>query len=179
MSQPHAPLPAKLVVGMFMRDQSLFTAVADDLVHQFGALDLVSRWIPFDFTHYYESEMGTPLSRRMMAFKQLVRQDELAEIKLRTNRIENKYRVGPKRRINIDPGYLLMERFVLATGKNYSHRIYVGKGIFADLTLIYTKGAFRELPWTYPDYREDTLLGFLADVRSKYSLDLKQEATDA
>ena len=75
--------------------------------------------------------------------------------------------------VNIDPGYLLHERFVLATGKNYSHRIYIGKGIYADLTLMYTKGKFEPLPWTYPDYASENIIDFLEKVRKKYGVDIK------
>ena len=78
----------------------------------------------------------------------------------------------PTTRVNIDPGYLLFERFVLATGKNYSHRIYIGEGIYADLTLIYQQGAYRPLPWTYPDYSEKAMGQFLMLVRKKYRLDI-------
>ena len=74
--------------------------------------------------------------------------------------------------MNLDPGYLLYERFVLATGKNFSHRIYIGRGIYADLTLVYQKGAYRSLPWTYPDYAADTMRAFLTTVREHYAADL-------
>jgi hypothetical protein len=78
-----------------------------------------------------------------------------------------------KRSVNIDPGYMLQERFVLATGKNFAHRIYIGKKIYADLTLIYKKGDFEKLPWTYPDYSDKNMLSFLRQVRKKYVADLK------
>jgi hypothetical protein len=76
--------------------------------------------------------------------------------------------------VNIDPGYLLLERFVLATGKNYAHRIYIGQNIYADLTLTYAKGGFQTLPWTYPDYASPEIRDFLLQVRYKYSMDLKE-----
>jgi hypothetical protein len=82
---------------------------------------------------------------------------------------------GGRRTANIDPGYLLLERLVLATGKNYSHRIYIGRGIYADLTLIYRDGAYRALPWTYPDYAGEPLRRFLTAVRRKYAFDIRGE----
>jgi hypothetical protein len=91
---------------------------------------------------------------------------------LNTNRLETRYASSDRRRINIDPGYLLHERFVLASGKNFSHRIYIGHRIYADLTLIYQRGAFEKLPWTYPDYADRPILSFLEQVRNKYSIDL-------
>ena len=87
-------------------------------------------------------------------FQDLVEQIALAEIKRHTNSIEQTYALEGKRQLNLDPGYLLYERFVLASGKNFTHRVYIGNMIYADLTLIYQKGAFQTLPWTYPDYAE-------------------------
>ena len=78
-----------------------------------------------------------------------------------------------RRRVNIDPGLLLRERFVLATGKNFTHRVYLGQGIYADLTLIYRRDAFQALPWTYPDYTDARLQAFLLRARSKLQRDLK------
>jgi hypothetical protein len=174
MSIPRLPKPAKLVVGLFMKEKSLIHALANALVTKFGSIDLVSAWFPFDYTTYYEPEMGTPLYRRMFAFKPLIDQRAITEIKIITNDLESKFSSNQKRRVNIDPGYLVHERFVLATGKNYTHRIYLDKGIYADLTLVYTKGAFQKLPWTYPDYADKRMLAYLHRVRNKYVEDIKR-----
>jgi hypothetical protein len=174
MSQPQVPKPAKLVIGLFLKEKSFIVPVAKELVEQFGPIDVVSAWLPFDFTTYYEPEMGKPLFRRLLAFKILIDQDALAQIKIMTNDLELKYTRNNRRRVNLDPGYLLQERFVLATGKNYAHRIYIGRHIYADLTLVFTKGEFQTLPWTYPDYADKKMLACLEQVRSKYVSDLKQ-----
>ena len=174
MSIPRVPKPAKLVIGLFMKEKQLFEPLVDKLVSQFGALDLVSRWMSFDYTAYYEKEMGTPLFRRLLTFKSLIEQLSLADIKLETNRLEEHFLRDGRRRVNIDPGYLLHERFVLASGKNFSHRIYIGKKIYVDLTLIYQRGAFEKLPWTYPDYADRPIISFLEQVRAKYGADLER-----
>jgi hypothetical protein len=178
MSRPQPPIPAKLVAGFFMQKGDPVRSVVEDLQGAFGSIDMISPWFPFEYTRYYESEMGGALFRRLVAFKTLIEQDWLPDIKLKTNAVEDRYSRNGKRRVNIDPGYLLQERFVLATGKNYSHRIYIGKGIYADLTLIYHKGSYHALDWTYPDYAADALRNYLAIVRRKYVRDLK-EAVDA
>jgi hypothetical protein len=177
MSIPRAAQLAKLVIGLFTPDKPLWQRAVIELNHIFGGLDLISGWFPFDYTRYYEAEMGGPLFRRMVAFKQLIAQERLADIKLTTTRLEDDYHTGSGRSINIDPGYLLKERFVLATAKNFSHRIYIGQGIYADLALVYQDGGFRALPWTYPDYRSHDILSFLTKVRCKYVRDLRQEET--
>ena len=174
MSQPQAPEPAKLVISLFLKEKGIVAAVVEELSREFGPVDMISSWFPFDYTEYYETEMGSPLFRRIFAFKNLIKQSSLAEIKLATNNIEHKYSKNGKRIFNLDPGYMIKSRFVLATGKNYSHRIYIGKKIYADLTLIYTKGSFQTLPWTYPDYADKKMLSHLEIVRSKYLTDLKK-----
>jgi hypothetical protein len=174
MSRPQPPAPAKLVVGLFMQKHHPILPVANDLEAAFGAIDMISPWFDFNYTDYYASEMGAPLFRRMIVFKNLTEQGLLADIKLTTNAIELKYSRDGNRTVNIDPGLLSRERFVLATGKNYSHRIYIGKGIYADLTLVYRNGAYHKLDWTYPDYAATALRGYLLAVRRKYVQDLKR-----
>ena len=174
MSIPREPMKAKLIIGLFMKDKNLLQPFAEMLQDAFGRFDMVSPWIPFDFTSYYEKEMGKPLFRRILALEKLVPQDDLAGIKIYTNKLELQNLKDGKRQVNADPGILSHERFVLATGKNFSHRIYLRCGIFADLTLIYTHGGFQGLPWTYPDYRDKRLLSFLEKVRCKYLIDLKK-----
>jgi hypothetical protein len=174
MSTPKPPNPAKLVIGAILQDKSLLPSLLDELVGEFGGLEAISPWFDFNYTNYYENEMGLHLFRRMMAFKSLILQEDLAGIKIITNGMESKRLNRENRMVNLDPGYLLLERFVLATGKNFSHRIYIGKGIYADLTLIYEKGKYQVLPWTYPDYAQPDIQGFLIKVREKYKQDLKE-----
>lgn len=173
MSQPLKARPAKLVVGSLVSDKKLFKDVAVELERKFGAVDMVSGWMEFEYTDYYANEMGRPLHRRLLVFKELISQQALASIKLQTNALEETFSISGNRRVNIDPGYLLYERFVLATGKNFTHRIYIGSGIYADLTLIFQKGAFQRLPWTYPDYSNDEMMTFLMQVREKYGVNLQ------
>ena len=173
MSRPQPASPAKLVIGFLVRDKAQARGIINELGQSFGPLDLVSPWLPFDYTNYYAREMGAPLHRRMMAYKTLVDQDKLPAFKHITNRLEAKATVEGCRRVDIDPGLLLCERFVLATGKNFAHRVYLGQGIYADLTLIYRRGAFQTLPWTYPDYADARLQAFLVRVRHKLQRDLK------
>ena len=174
MSELQEPKPAKLVIGLFTGETEIFEKLVPEFISLFGPIDLVSPWMAFNYTRYYEKEMGTPLHRRLCSFKSLIAQQDLAGIKLNTHQIEQSLLQNGRRRVNIDPGYMMRERFVLASGKNFSHRICIGDGIYADLTLIYHKGAFQRLPWTYPDYADDDMLEFLKQVRNKYIWDIKK-----
>ena len=174
MGIPIKPEPAKLIAGLIAVPDFLNDALKE-LEKTFGPITLKSEVIPFDKTNYYEPEMGKGLVRVWVAFDKLIEQDEIVEIKLRTNEIERKWMVEGKRKVNIDPGYVTESKLVLATTKNYSHRIYLRDGIYAEVTLIYRKKqGFEPLQWTYPDYREKTALEFFNRVREEYREDLKR-----
>ena len=176
MSIPKNPDPAKLVAGCILNDKALIEDVFTLLEEEFGPVDMISRWLDFAYTDYYYKEMGTPLFRKVFVFKNLIAQDELALIKEKTNEIEKRFSRAGKRLVNVDPGYLVSSRFILATGKEYSHRIYIGRKIYADLTLMYSKkSGFKTLDWTYPDYASKAMISFLSKVRDKYLLDLKAD----
>lgn len=167
MSAPRRPNPAKLVVGLLFRDPDRQQQVWQSLSERFGPLDCLTQPVPFTYTDYYEREMGPGIQRQLGTFLDLVDPDALPAIKLFSNDLERRLSPTEGRQVNIDPGLLSEERLVLATGKNFTHRIYLGEGIYGDLTLIYQKGAYRPLPWTYPDYRDPALLQVLQAVRAK------------
>jgi hypothetical protein len=174
MSNPKNPDPAKLVVGCIMNNKADIDRLYPLLEDIFGTVDMISPWFEFVYTDYYYKEMGSPLYRKVFVFKPLIAQDDLASIKEKTNDLELRFTTDGNRSINIDPGYLVSSRFILATGKEYSHRIYIGNKIYADLTLMYSKkNGFQTLEWTYPDYASKSMISFLIKVRSKYLVDLK------
>ena len=172
MSKPQPPPLAKLIVGTITAERTLFAPVARQLAARLGPIEIVSPWMAFDYTRYYAPEMGEPLFRRMLVFEGLIVQSELTAVKSTTYELEMQYGHGGRRRVNIDPGYLSLERLVLATYKNFSHRIYLGQSTYADLTLVYRKGGFQKLPWTFPDYAAAEMQAFLERVRRKCRVDL-------
>ncbi len=157
------------------RWDDIWPGLGERLEHIFGKIEYISRDIPFVETSYYNEELGEPIYRRVFSFEGLVPPQELIEIKIKTNELEDEFRDREGKRIfNLDPGILSLERFVLATGKEYTHRIYLGKGVWADLTLIFQKGQWRSLPWTYPDYAGDELKGILYLIRESYKQKLRK-----
>jgi hypothetical protein len=173
MSAPQPPQPARLIVSVLLRDRDRLPAVTDALSRRLGPVAGVGSWLPFPFTDYYTAEMGKPLSRSLLSFSSPIRQSDLAAVKRFTNRLEGQFSQEGRRTVNLDPGYLLGARFVLASGKNFAHRIYIGGGIYADLTLLFSNGRFQPLPWTYPDYREAALQDQLAAIRTRYLAELR------
>ncbi|MCP4666864.1 MAG: DUF4416 family protein [Deltaproteobacteria bacterium] len=174
MSHPKEPDPVKLISSLFSPEKDLIDRVIGDLEKPFGPVDRIGPECFFDRTEYYAREMGWPLYRRFISFGRLAPPDHLAEIKLKTIGIERKYLRDGKRLVNIDPGYISPERLILATGKNYVHRVYLSKGIYADLTLVFQKGSFRPLQWTYPDYAEEEAISLFNEIRKQYMEQLRR-----
>lgn len=173
MSEPHEADDVKLISSLFSPHKELIDQAIGQLQKIFGPTDWISPELFFDRTEYYAKEMGWPLHRRFISFETLISPSDIVEIKLTTNQVENEFLQDGKRRINIDPGYISLERLVLATGKNYTHRIYLSKGIYADLTLIFHKGSFGALEWTYKDYATSEVVAFFNDVRERYKRQLR------
>ena len=146
------------------------------LTNQLETVDWVSPELFFDRTRYYAGEMGWPLYRRFISFEDLTSPERLVQLKHKTNGLEQQTVTNEKRKINIDPGYISPERLILATGKNFTHRVYLSQGIYADLTLIFQKGCFTPLPWTYPDYADPAIIQLFNQVRENYMKALKQTA---
>jgi hypothetical protein len=163
------PLPVKLIVSAFAGGGVLLAEAKARLVAEFGPIDYESALLPFDHTDYYTPEFGPGLVRRIWAFEELIEQGGLAVIKRRTNDIEMEWAVEGRRRVNLDPGFVSYSKMVLATTKNHAHRIYVGEGIYAEVTLYFRDGTFRAWPWTYPDYASPPYLEIFNQIRALYT----------
>jgi hypothetical protein len=173
MSYPHKPDHVKLISSLFSPEKEFIDRVIGQLSDICGPVDWVSPALFFDRTKYYAREMGWPLHRRFISFDDLIPPDRLVEIKIETNEVERQYLGDGNRRINIDPGYISAERLILATGKNYVHRVYLSQGIYADLTFVFQRGSFKPLEWTYPDYAALEIIEFFNDVRKRYMKQLR------
>jgi hypothetical protein len=162
----------KLICGFIFCDQDVLQYAVERLQVRLGPIDVHSDIFPFTHTDYYSREMGSRLNRLFVAFQRLIRCEQLPEIKILTNGLEENLALssarGLKRRINIDPGYLEASKLVLASTKNFSHRIYLGRGIYGEVTLQYRANNFQPLPWTYPDYQDPLVFDFLKRTRRTY-----------
>lgn len=158
----------KLFAGILFDEEQRYQKVKLLLAEKFGEIDWESPVFDFTFTKYYAPEMGEHLKKQFISFKRLIRPEDLIDIKLFTNDIEQQFAINGKRNINIDPGYLTNGNIVLATTKNFCQRIYLGKGIYGDVHLLYMHNKFHALDWTYPDYKQDLAMDFFINIREKY-----------
>ncbi|MGD9819234.1 MAG: DUF4416 family protein [Desulfomonilaceae bacterium] len=172
MSQPEIPEPACLIVSMLSSLDDPVSLVRRDLEKEFGEIEQEIGPIEFGYTNYYDKELGAGICRFLLIFHDLIDRNQLWRVKLTTNELENRHMADNCRIFNLDPGILTLGNLVLATGKNNAHRIYLDKGIFADLTLIFRRGSFRPLEWTYPDYSDPYMLEILNNIRENYKCKL-------
>jgi hypothetical protein len=152
-------------------------SAADIVTGKFGSADFTSDIWSFDKTDYYKEQMGTRILRQFLSIERLIAPGKLAKIKILTNKLEQKLArtlsLPLPRPVNLDPGIIEPSKLVLATTKNYSHRIYIGKKMYAEVTLIYDKGGWQPLSHTYPDYRQQCYFDFFDKVRNRLMEQLK------
>ncbi len=173
-------LPVKLFAGMIAQDAALFDACIGLLTAEYGLIDIASEPLPWNITDYYRDEMGTGLVRKFVFFDRLIDPWKLASVKLFTNSIEERFSqntpAGFHRRLNIDPGYITEAKVVLASTKDYAHRISIGDDIYAEATLVYNSNerSFKACAHTYFDFRTDAYIKLFNEARDSLRIQLKR-----
>jgi len=182
MAKAQAPPAVKLICGMIASRTDLFSDALEAMQRLYGPVDVQSETMDFDFTDYYTAQMGSPLYRRFIAFERLISPEVLIDAKLATNELEDRLAaeaaIGPPRPINLDPGYVETSKLVLASMKNFSHRIYLGRGVYGEVTLIFRDGDWRKLAWTFPDYACGRYFAFLSRVRTRLRQQVRRKEND-
>jgi hypothetical protein len=174
-----APKPAKLIIGILAADEECLKAAIEAINTNFGQIDFLSDLWPFDQTDYYKDQTGENILRQFVSIEKLIDPGKLSKIKHKTNTLEQKLAKQSAsdllRPVNLDPGIIEPSKLVLATTKNYSHRIYIGKKMYAEVTLIFDKGKWKPFEYTYPDYRQDCYHDFFSKVRTRLVEQLKSK----
>lgn len=172
MSLPRKAAPVKLFIGFIYSDEDVLNKTIKLLENKYGQIDSYEGPIPFTHTEYYK-ETGDNLKKYFISFKKNIKRDNIARIKLHSNKIEKKFQTTSKRQINIDPGYLTLSNVFLASCKDYYHRIYIGKNIFLENELRYTQKKYIPFEWTYPDYVSPEYIDYFLRLRKIYHNSLK------
>ena len=175
------PAKAKVVMGILAKDAQSVESVRATLRERFGEEDLNLPPFPFTFTNYYKEEIGETPVRAFFSYQTLVERTEIVDIKLWTNDLELSIAEAAGtpglRPVNLDPGYMTLGQFFLASTKDQRQRVYIGKGIYVEPTLYFQDGHFHPFEWTYRDYQSETYINYLEDVRKKLAVQLKHNAS--
>lgn len=166
--KPIEPDPVKFFVGILFSNEQLMDKAIDLLADQFGEIDFTSREFEFNVSNYYKEEMGYPISRKFISFKNLINPGNLVKIKIETNKIENLAGLDGRRKVNLDPGYMDYNKVVLASAKYNGQKIYLDHGIYADLTLLYEKRNFQPFPYSFPDFKTGQYNETFVQIRTLY-----------
>jgi len=168
MSDPSIPKPGYVFFALLSSDKGLIEEVTRILSETYGLCPALFTPYIFDHSQYYCEEMGAGLTKQLLLFTQFYEKEKIPSLKRHAWKLEKKFtNQNGNRVINIDPGYLTAENFILLTYKNFTHRIYIGESVYADLTLIYRSriSTYAPLPWTYADYCNPEVGGWLASNR--------------
>jgi hypothetical protein len=179
MWQLQEPILVKLIIGILAANKDALSRAVEALEIEFGVIDLKSDVWPFTQTDYYKDETGENILRQFVTIDKLIDPGQLADIKHRTNELE-KYLAGElgldlSRPVNLDPGIIEPSKLVLVTTKNFSHRIYIGNKMYAEVTLIYYKGRWKHFDYTYPDYRQKSYHDFFSKARGRLVEQLREQ----
>ncbi len=168
MGAAKTPASVKLIAGLLAASDALLSEALAALVKHFGPIESTSTITDWTVSSYYSDEMGPAIRRQFLSFERLIAADELAAVKLATNDLEGRWRTASGRQVNIDPGYIAATKLVLASTKDAAHRICLGQGIYAEVTLLYSTGSFQPHAHTYPDYAAPWAVAFFNGVRATY-----------
>jgi len=169
MGQANPASPVLLLLAAFSRHQDALAWTRTKTEATWGPIALASDAFDFRETNYYDTTMGVGLRKQFFAFERLIDPAQLVELKLQANDWEAEYAALAKhdeqRPLNLDPGYITLAKLVLASTKDHAHRIYLGHGIYAEITLKFRDGAWQASDWTYPDYRRPDFQEFFSRCR--------------
>jgi len=166
-------IPLKLVIGVLYHPHLNLTSVLTQIEEKLGAIDYQGPDVFFSHTLYYEKEMGKNLKKKFISIQKLWPADQLYDAKLQTGEIEQSFSINNQRQVNLDPGGLSLHSLILLSTKNFSHRVPLKKGIYAELSLLYQQKEWKKLPWSYPDFDDIVHLNALSEIRHLYKKEIQ------
>ena len=87
--------------------------------------------------------MGSGLFRGVLSFENTVEPQNIGVEKEKSNALELKLAASLEhRKINIDIGYMDLDKVVLPSYKRGPFKLYAGNGLWLDMILHYAKGKF-------------------------------------
>jgi len=160
------------LLATFSRHEAALAWARDQAEQAWGKISLVSPVFAFRETDYYQATMGDAINKVFFAFEELFDPAEFVDTKLQTGDWEHQYAASAgheeQRPLNLDPGYLTSAKLVLASTKDHAHRIYLARGIYAEVTLYYRDHCWQHHSWTFPDYRRSDYQEFFTAARNYF-----------
>lgn len=169
MALPHSySEPVQLLAFVLQKGSSWDLNLLTLLEKTWGRLIHKGALFPFDRTDYYESEMGENLYRGVLSFEYFISPEKIKIEKETSNQLELDYSMSQKRSVNIDVGYMDLDKVVLPSFKRGPFKLYAGDGIWLDMLLTYAKGHFKPTAWAFDDFLRNPYEHDLLLVREKF-----------
>jgi hypothetical protein len=169
MGQPHFPEPACLIIGLLARNDEWMQLALERISAQFGDFEHTLGPFPFTWTNYYADELGQNPLRMLVSFSTPYDRSQLPSTKILTNQWEDTWADAQGRPVNVDPGYMTLGQFFLASTKDQRQRVYLEQGIYAEPTLFYEGGVWKAFPWTYRDWQSEEYRPFFDTTRQRFA----------
>ena len=140
---------AQLIAFVLQKGSEWNPDVIELLEKTWGPIRHKGRLFAFDKTDYYKPEMG---EERSDALELTTASAEAPEL----------------RHVNIDIGYMDMDKVVLPSYKRGPFKLYAGKGVWLDMLLTYAKGVFHSTAWAFDDFVRNPYQHDLQLIREKF-----------
>ena len=171
MGQPTIHSNALLLLAVFSRYEKAVEWAKHRAEAEWGPIELESPAFEFSETEYYNATMGPGLKKYFFTFIRPFDPADLVDVKLLTNKWEDEYAsLGihtQPRPLNLDPGYITLGKLILASTKDFAHRIYLNRGIYAEVTLYYKHHHWQHHDCTFADYRREDYQQFFSLCRER------------
>lgn len=174
MAEIKTALPVKYFVAVLYREEEHLDKARLLMENIWGEIDIEGKAHLFDVTEYYKPEMGSPIFRRLYSFEKLQLPTFLVQMKIHCNQLEQQLSIEGKRAVNLDAGYLDHNKVVLASAKEAGQKIYLDRGIYADLAGRYKSGKYQPFEWSFPDFRDGRYDQELLLIRKRCMVQLRE-----
>jgi len=166
--------PVQLIAFVLQRGGEWDPTVLSKLEGEWGPIRYKGKLFAFDKTSYYEPEMGAGLYRGVLSFEKCIPAESIALEKARSNALEMAMAAeGDCRQVNIDIGYMDLDKVVLPSYKRGPFKLYAGNGVWLDMLLTYAKGLFHPTQWAFEDFKRNPYQHDLQLIRERWRKSLR------
>lgn len=167
---------AQLIAFVLQKGPEWNPDVLEMLEKTWGPIRYKGKLFAFDQTPYYVPEMGENLYRGVLSFEKCIPPETIALEKKSSNALELSCASSENpdhRRMNVDIGYMDLDKVVLPSYKRGPFKLYAGDGVWLDMLLTYSKGLFHATAWAFEDFKRNPYQHDLQLIRERWRKSIK------
>ncbi len=171
MSDMVIPAKAKFFVSIIYSSDDILSDLEKRLIKKFGIIDYRTRSFPYVSGEFFRDK-GPAQHRVFLSFVKLMKRERIVSVKKYTTGLEQRFMKQERQGAKIDPGYLTLSNVFIATGRDYFHRAYIGKGVYLENEYRYVGKRYQPWEWTPPDLHKPENVFFFHEIRVLYQRQL-------